>query len=342
MHETSDLRSDTVTKPTEKMKRAGMTAELGDDVMRDDKTTILLEKTAAEITGKEDALFVTSGTQGNLLALSVHSEPGSEIIMDEQSHTFVHEQGGVARIALCQPVTLPMKRGMMDLDRVREKVRAEDIHHPRTSVIECENTHNRAGGVPLEMEYLKGLRRIADECGAKVHMDGARIFNASVATGIAVKEYAAEADSVMFCLSKGLCCPIGSILAGPAEFVAKARRMRKVLGGGMRQVGFIAAAGIVALEEMVERLAEDHRRARVLGEAVAGMPGLSVDLESVRTNMVYFSVEKGPASELVERLAAEKVLCFAEGDNRQIRMVCHKDVDDDDIDRAVEALKKAV
>jgi len=340
MHDFSDLRSDTVTKPTDRMKQAAMTAPLGDDVMRDDPTTIKLEQLAARLTGKESALFCTSGTQANLLALTVQSEPGSEIIMDEESHTFLHEQGGVARIALSQPVTLPNHHGLMDLDRLSSKVRGDDIHFPRTSVIECENTHNRAGGIPLPISYLKGLRSIADECGAKIHMDGARLFNAQVATGIPAAEYASYADTVMFCLSKGLCCPIGSMLCGPADTIQKARRFRKVLGGGMRQVGFIAACGIVALEEMVDRLAEDHVRARKLGEAIASIRGLEVDLDTVQTNMVYFRVKHGTAEQFVGKLASEKVLCFAEGDNQQVRLVCHKDVDDGDIDRAITALEK--
>lgn len=340
MHEYSDFRSDTVTQPTERMKQAAMTAPLGDDVMQEDPTTNRLEVLAAKVTGKQAALFVTSGTQANLIALMTWCSPGDEVIMDDQCHVILHEQAGLARLAFAQPRTLPQKMGMMDLDAVRAAVRGEDIHFPVTRVITCENTHNRAGGVVLPINYLKGLHKIADERGLKVHIDGARLFNASVASGVPAKDIARYADSVMFCLSKGLCCPIGSVLCGTKDFIEKARRIRKLLGGGMRQTGFVTALGIVALTEMVDRLKEDHVRARRLGEGVAHIRGLSVDLETVQTNMVYFRVKNGSADALVKRLANKKVLCFAEDDDEQIRMVAHKDIDDDDVERALSALSK--
>jgi len=342
MHDFSDFRSDTVTKPTERMKQAAMTAELGDDVMQEDPTTNHLEAMAAEITGKEAALFVTSGTQANLLAMMTHCSPGDEVIMDDECHIIQHEQGGLARLAFSQARALPQKMGMMDLDAVRDAVRGNDIHYPVTRVICCEDTHNRAGGVVLPLTYLKDLRSIADEFSLKVHMDGARLFNAAVADGIPAEKITKHVDTVMFCLSKGLCCPIGSVLCGPKEFIEKARRLRKVMGAGMRQTGFVTALGIVALNEMVERLAEDHARAHRLGEGIVSIRGLEADLDTVQTNMVYFRVEDGSAKALVKKLAARKVLCFDEHGDKEIRMVTHKDIDDEDVERALEALNAEV
>ena len=268
-----DLRSDTVTTPTPEMRRAMAEAEVGDDVFMEDPTVLRLEALAAERLGKEAALFVTSGTQGNQVSLMAHTQRGDEIILDENCHIFNYEVAALAVLSAVQARTLRGRHGILDPADVRDAIRPPNIHYPRNSLICLETTHNRGGGAVYPLETLQEIRRIATEHGLAVHLDGARLFNACVAMGVPAKEVAAQADSVTFCLSKGLGAPVGSVVTGSREFIDKARRARKMLGGGMRQAGVIAAAGIVALETMVERLREDHENARSAGRGTGPTSG---------------------------------------------------------------------
>ncbi len=323
-----DLRSDTVTKPTPEMRRAMAEAEVGDDVFMEDPTVARLEALAAERLGKEAALFVTSGTQGNQVSLMAHTQRGDEIILDENCHIFNYEVAALAVLSAVQARGLRGIRGILDPADVRGAIRPPNIHYPRNSLICLESTHNRGGGSIYPLETLRAIRGIATEHGLAVHLDGARLFNACVAAGVSANEVAAQADSVTFCLSKGLAAPVGSVVTGSRDFIGKARRARKMLGGGMRQAGVIAAAGIVALETMVERLRDDHANARVLAEGLAELPGITMDLRSVQTNIVIFDMDRTDldAAGLVLKLAGHGVKCFSVGPNR-IRMVTHKDVD---------------
>jgi threonine aldolase len=337
MHEWIDFRSDTVTTPTPVMRQAMMDAEVGDDVLGDDPTIQRLETLAAATMGKDAGLFVPSGTMGNLIAIQVHTRPGDEILLDWDSHTLCYEVGGVAALAGVQTRPFRSQRGVPDIHEVAAAVQSESLHAPGTTLLVLENTHNRAGGAIIPLEVHTALYALMRERGIPLHLDGARLFNAAVATGRPAADYAAQADTVTFCLSKGLACPVGSVLCGSREFIEKARRIRKRLGGGMRQAGILAACGIVALETMVERLAEDHGRARRLAAGIAGLPGLHVEgdgnPEAVQTNMVYFTTEM-PAAAFVERLGAEKLRCLPTAAHR-IRLVTHKDVDDQDIEAAI-------
>ena len=331
-----DLRSDTVTRPTEQMRRAMASAEVGDDVFGEDPTVRRLEEKAAGLTGKQAALFVCSGTMANLVCQLCHCGRGDEIILGDQSHVFYYEQGGSAAVGGIHHRTVPnLPDGTMDLDAVASAVRPDDIHFPRSRLVIIENTHNRCSGMPIPAAYMSRLRDLADRHGLAIHVDGARIFNAAAALATTVAELAGDADSVSFCLSKGLGAPAGSMVCGDADFIAQARRARKLLGGGMRQSGILAAAGIVALEEMVDRLEEDHANARRLAEALAAIDGLTVDLERVRTNIVYVNLDpaKGPASRLVELLAGQGVMVFATASD-QIRAVSHHPLTGADMDWA--------
>jgi threonine aldolase len=338
MHDTVDLRSDTVTRPSPAMRRAMAEAEVGDDVLGDDPTIQRLESMAAERVGKEAALFVPSGTMGNNIAINVHTQPGDEILLDWEAHSLCYEVGAPAVLSGVQTRPFKSRRGVPDVAEVAEAISRPDLHSPGTTLLVLENTHNRAGGAVIPLEVHRALLDLARDRALKIHLDGARLFNAAVATGIPAKEYAACADSVSFCLSKGLGCPVGSLLCGTRGFVEKARRVRKRLGGGMRQAGVLAACGILALESNVDRLAEDHRHARRLAEGLAGLPGVTLDLEAVRTNMVYLSTE-APALEWIERLNERKVRAYATGPKR-IRLVTHLDVDSEDADRAVEEFRR--
>lgn len=307
-----DLRSDTVTLPSPAMREAMYRAELGDDVMGEDPTVNRLEALAAERMGKEAALLVASGTMGNFVSLLSHCRRGDEVILGDQSHIYHYEAGGVSALGggVFHPV--PTGRlGELGLPDLEAAIRpaASDIHYAPAGLICVENTHNRCGGTVLSPAYLESVRALADRMKLPVHLDGSRIFNAAVAGGCPVRELVQEVDSVQFCLSKGLAAPIGSLVCGTAAFIAQAKRYRKMVGGGMRQAGIIAAAGIVALSEMVERLAEDHRNARILAEGLAELPGLQIDLETVQTNLVIFTTENGRLESpvLIKRLAAEGV-----------------------------------
>jgi threonine aldolase len=338
-----DLRSDTVTKPTPAMREAMYRAEVGDDVYGEDPTVNKLEEMAADRLGKEAALFVSSGTMGNLVALLTHCQRGDEIILGDRSHTFLFEQGGMASLGGVTPYPVPNQDdGTIRLDHIANAIRPDNPHFPRTQLICLENTHNMGNGTALPVAYMQEVARLAREHGLKVHLDGARVFNAAIALDVDVSDIVESVDSVMFCLSKGLSAPVGSLVCGSADFISEARRARKAVGGGMRQAGIIAAAGVVALEQMIERLAEDHDRARFLAEQLAELRG--VDVAPVTTNILYFQITddvlKSPeqvASELAER----GVLVNSRGGGL-FRAVTHYGISDEDIERALTAIRQVV
>jgi len=332
-----ELRSDTMTRPTPAMRKAMADAEVGDDVFGEDPTVNRLEAMAAERLGKEAALYVPSGTMANLVSQMVHCGRGDEMILGSLAHSFYYEQGGSAALASIHPRTVPNQLdGTLRLDELEAAIRGDNIHFPRTRLIALENTHNLCGGAPLQPHYLRAVGDIARRHGIKLHIDGARLFNAAAALGVPAKDLALEADSVSFCLSKGLAAPVGSVIGGSKDFIREARRARKVLGGGMRQAGVLAAAGIVALTEMAERLAEDHANARRLAVGLAGMAGLQLDPERYRTNIVYFDVVKPgfTAADLVAALQKAGVRMLASG-TRTLRAVTHYEVTAADIDYAL-------
>ncbi len=339
-----DLRSDTVTRPTREMRKAMADAEVGDDVFGEDPTVRKLEEAAAARLGKEAALFVASGTMANLVSLLVHCGRGDEMILGDQAHIFYYEQAGSAAVGGIHPRTVPNRPdGTVDLDTVAAAVRADDVHFPRSRLLVLENTHNRCNGSPLTAGYMTEAGNLAHGLGLKLHVDGARIFNAAVALGTTPAELVAPADSASFCLSKGLSAPVGSMVCGSSAFVAEARRTRKLLGGGMRQAGVLAAAGLVALTRMVDRLEEDHQNAKRLAAGLAGIEGLAVALERVRTNLVFIDTrETGmTAPKLVDRLKSLGTLCLASGP-QQIRAVTHHPLTAADIDDALTAFREAV
>lgn len=339
MHAIVDLRSDTVTRPTQEMRRVMAEAEVGDDVFEDDPTINRLQEIAAARLGKEAALFVPSGTMGNAVALKTHTQAGDEVLMDADAHSMLYEVGLPATIAHVLTRQFSSRQGIPNVDEILSRIHKPNLHAPGTRLIVLENTHNRAGGAVIPLETHRAIWRAAQEREVAVHVDGARLFNASIASGVAVSEFAACADSVTFCLSKGLGCPVGSVLCGSRAFILKARRVRKMLGGGMRQAGILAAAGIYALEHHVERLADDHRRARLLAQGISGVAGLSLDAAEPPTNMVYFDTSR-PAEEFVDLLSSmHNVLSHATASHR-IRLVTHLDVDDEDVDRAVDAIRQ--
>ncbi|HEY75813.1 MAG TPA: low-specificity L-threonine aldolase [Thermoflexia bacterium] len=338
-----DLRSDTVTHPTPEMREAMYRAEVGDDVFGEDPTVNQLEAMAAERMGKEAALFVASGTMGNLVALLTHCGRGDEAIVGDQSHTFLFEQGGMAALGGITPRPIPNQPdGTLRLEDIETAIRPDNVHFPRTRLICLENTHNMCNGTPLTPEYTAEVARLARRHGLKVHLDGARVFNAAAALGVDVKELVREVDSVMFCLSKGLCAPVGSLLCGDADFIAEARRARKVVGGGMRQAGVLAAAGIVALEKMTQRLAEDHERARRLAKGLAQIPGIEVG--PVHTNILYFRLTEEATrtpEEVVDGLAERGVRILGR-ENGRFRAVTHYWITDEDIDRTLQAMREVM
>ncbi len=337
-----ELRSDTMTRPTPAMRQAMAAAEVGDDVFGEDPTVNRLEAKAAEKLGKEAALLVPSGTMANLASLLAHCGRGEEVILGSLSHTFIYEQGGMAAVGGITPHTVPNREdGSLPLEAIEAAVRSDNLHFPRTRLLMLENTHNRCGGAPLDLAYMNAAAEIARRHGLSLHVDGARLFNAAAALGVDARELAAPADSVCFCLSKGLAAPVGSVVCGSREFIGRARRARKLLGGGMRQAGVIAAAGLVALEEMVGRLAEDHAHARKLAEGLAAIPGIAIDPARVRTNIVYFDVAKPglTAAELLRRLEREGVRMLATG-TRTVRAVTHYEVTAAGIDHALAMLSK--
>jgi threonine aldolase len=338
-----DLRSDTVTKPTLRMRRAMMEAEVGDDVYGEDPTVNLLERRAAEIAGKEAALFVPTGTMGNTIAVKLLTEHGQEVICDSRAHLLDYEMSMVAWFSGCVLRTIATENGVLSWEQVKRLIKPVNPYSAPTGLVEIENPHNMHGGSVYPMKTVHEICDGAHERGVKVHMDGARIFNAAAALGMPVKEIAAPADTVMFCLSKGLGAPAGSILAGPAERIATGRLSRTRLGGGMRQVGVLAAPCLVALEDSPRLLEDDHRNARWMAERLARMPGVRIDLAAVATNIVVFDVsESGLApAEISARLKERGVLLNAINE-RQLRAVTHYDVSREDCARAIEALAEVL
>jgi threonine aldolase len=335
-----DLRSDTVTLPTPAMRQAMFEAELGDDVYGEDPTVNRLEASAAARLGKEAAVFVPSGTMANLVCLLSHCDRGDEAIMGHMAHTFLFEAGGSAAVGGIHPRTVTNQPdGTLDLLDIEAVIRdPNNLHYPRTRLICLENTHNRCGGAVLSPAYMAQVRALADRYGLAIHLDGARVFNAAVALGVYPSDLVAGADSVSFCLSKGLSAPVGSLVCGSAEFIRRARRHRKMLGGGMRQAGILAAAGLLALETMVDRLADDHANARRLAEGLASLSGIALDPARVATNIVIFQL--GPdaisAGDFVAGLSSRGVEMGAIG-GRGIRAVTHYGIDAADVDRALAA-----
>ncbi len=336
-----DLRSDTVTRPTAAMRRAMAEAEVGDDVFGDDPTVQALERRLAALAGKEAALYVPSGTMGNQLAVASQTQPGDEVLLEAESHIFFYEQGGIAANSGCLAHVVRGTRGVLPVEALTGAIRAEDDHVARLGLACAENTHNRAGGAIVPLGALRDLAAAARERGVRVHLDGARLWNASVATGIPIAEWATTADTVMMCFSKGLGAPIGSILVGPAETVRRARRIRKRWGGGMRQVGILAAACLHALDHHVARLAEDHARARTLAAGFAAAPGVSVVPPD--TNIVFVRLENPALTPppLLAFLRERGVLMSAYGPDL-VRAIVHLDVDDAGISRAIEAFRAGV
>jgi len=340
MHDTVDLRSDTLTLPTPAMREAMARAEVGDDVWEEDPTVRRLEELAARRVGKDAALFVSSGTQGNLVSVLTQTRPGQEVILDADSHIFNYEVAAAAVFGGVQTLPVKTARGFLAPEQVRDHIRPSNVHIPVTGLVCLENTHNRHGGTCCTPEEIGAVAAVAHAAGVPVHLDGARIWNAAVALGRPVAEFARHTDSITFCLSKGLAAPVGSLVCGSTDFIARARRIRKMLGGGMRQVGILAAAGLVALESMIDRLAEDHVNARQLADGVARLPRARVDLASVQTNIVIFHVDRpGGAAELVTGSLARKVKIHQIGPT-SIRCVTHKDVDGEDVGRAIEAFRE--
>ncbi len=339
-----DLRSDTITKPSAAMRAAMAEAEVGDDVFGDDPTVNRLEALSAELVGKEAGLFVASGTMGNLVSLLAQCGRGDEVIVGDQAHTFVNEQGGMAALGGIQPRTLRNRPdGTLALAEVEGAIRGANIHYPRTRLVTVENTQNLCGGNPLTPDYMRQLGALTRRRGLRLHVDGARIFNAAVALGVDVKDLVADADSLTFCLSKGLGAPVGSVVCGDKAFVDEARRARKVLGGGMRQAGILAAGGIYALQHNVARLAEDHCNAAALEAGLAGLPGILPEPVQVRTDILYITIERPDLNggQLAARLGELGVLITSSGPKR-VRAVTNYHVTTEDIPLVVEAFRQAL
>ncbi|MFN7172340.1 MAG: threonine aldolase family protein [Fimbriimonadaceae bacterium] len=338
MSEVIDLRSDTVTRPTPEMFEAMRQAALGDDVLGDDPTVMRLEQLAAERTGKESAVFVPSGTMGNQIALAVHCRPGDAVLFEQQAHILYYEVGAPAVIANVVCWSLPSENGILEPKAVSAAVLKKSLHTPGTTLLCIENTHNRHGGRVTSVERMAEYRVIADEKGFKIHLDGARVFNAAAYLGVPVSDLTTAVDSVTFCLSKGLRAPVGSVLCGSSEFIDEARIWRKRLGGGMRQSGLLAACGILALERYADRLSEDHDRAKRLAAELQAFPGMTCDPSGIQTNIVLVDTDI-PAAVWESELASEGVLSIPFGDNR-LRFMTHADIDDAMISSALEKIRK--
>jgi len=336
-----DLRSDTVTQPSKEMRQAMMWAEVGDDVYGEDPSINKLENLAAEMLGKEAGLFVASGTMGNLIAVLSHTRPGDEVLLEAESHLYYYETGGVAAIAGVMPRLFYSQEGIVKPDHIVDILRSPNIHFPAPTLLCMENTHNRAGGVVMDAIQTQEICILAKKNGLRTHLDGARIFNAAIALNVPVEVMVYPYDSVMFCLSKGLGAPAGSLLVGTKDWIGQARRWRKMLGGGMRQAGVLAVCGIIALEKMVNRLQEDHRLARLLAVGLRDIQGLSVDPEKVRTNIVKITVSGrwGSAPKIRQALKEEGILVNALGETA-VRMVTHKDVDEAQIKHLISTVRR--
>jgi len=337
---TIDLRSDTVTRPAAEMRRIMAEAEVGDDVFGEDPTVNRLQRRTAELLGKQAALFVPSGTMANQIAIGCHTRPGDEVICEADCHSFNYEGGAPALLSGAQMRTLKGKRGVITANQIRDAIRPADHHFPRSRLILLENTHNRAGGAVFPLHEIEAIARLAGERNLAMHLDGARLWNASVATGVAPADYARAFDSISVCLSKGLGAPVGSLVAGDREMIDRAHRLRKLFGGGMRQAGIVAAAGLYALEHHIARLEQDHRRARDLAEHMNGLEGVSVDLEATRTNIVIATLE-GSAFELAEQLRRHGLLSIAFSEHK-IRFVTHIDIGEEDIQEAKRILNRVL
>lgn len=340
-----DLRSDTVTWPTDAMRQAMAVAHVGDDVYGEDPTVNRLQEMGAAMMGKEAGLFVASGTMGNLVAMLAHCGRGEEVILGNKAHTFLYEAGGISALGglhSCQLINQP--DGTLLLDDIRAAIRPDESHHPVSRLVSLENTHNRCGGVSLSAEYTRSVGELAKEHGLLLHLDGARIFNAAADQGVPGRILAEPADSVTFCLSKGLCAPVGSVLCGSKAFIQRAHRIRKQLGGGMRQAGILAAAGIVALETMVDRLAEDHARAKKLAEGLASLPGLDLEPGTPHTNMIFCGLAEHiqlDTREFLLRLAEYGVRVGVAG-KRRFRLVVHYWIDDAGVEQTLHALQEVL
>lgn len=336
-----DFRSDTVTKPTPAMRRAMAEAEVGDDVYGEDPTVHRLEELAAQMLGKEAAVFVPSGTMGNLISVLSHCGRGDEVILGDNAHIFYYEQGGMSALGGVHPRTVPnLPDGTIDLDRMEAAIRGDDEHYPISRLVALENTHNRCGGRVLPVAYVDAVGALAHSHGLALHVDGARLWNAAVALGLPPARLVQEADSVSCCLSKGLAAPVGSVVAGSADFIKRARRNRKLVGGAMRQSGVIAAAGIVALTEMVDRLAEDHANARLLAQGVTQIADLAVNVAAVETNIIVVSVTREDLSaEQVASAMAERGVLLNALDQKRIRVVTNYHISATDVEAALDAFE---
>ena len=336
-----DLRSDTLTMPSPQMREVMAKAPVGDDVYGEDPSIRALEERAAELTGKQAAVFVASGTMGNLLGVLALARSGQEIIADAESHVFNAEGGGAAALGGIQIRPLTSEAGVLSASQVEAAIRpTNDYHAPLTRAICVENTHNHAGGVVWPLEALGALRDVADRHQISIHLDGARLFNAAVALGVPATDITAYADTVTFCISKGLAAPVGSVLCGSPEAIDTARRWRKMVGGGWREAGSLAAAGVFALEHNIDRLADDHRNARTLAEGLAELPGIEIDLERVQTNLVFLELTRQPAAEFLEACAREGVL--GGGGGHRVRFVTHYGIDAADIQHALRVCAAAL
>lgn len=338
-----DLRSDTVTKPSKEMREFMISAEVGDDVFGEDPTVNKLQETVAELLGKEAALYVPSGTMGNQLCIKAHTQPFDELICDKDAHIYNYESGSIAGLSHVQVIPLNGKNGIFSAEQVEEVIRPDAYYLPKTRLVCVENTHNRGGGSIFPLEEIKRIKEIVDKYNLKYHLDGARLWNASIATGVSLKEYAKYFDSVSVCLSKGLGAPVGSVIAGTKEFIKIAHRFRKAWGGGMRQVGILAAAGLYAIENNFNRIAEDHRRAKYFAQEISKISRIKLDPESVQTNIVLFEVEGLTAAEVIQIVKDPSKtgasLLLSVGKKYLVRAVTHLDVNDDNIEEAIRIIK---
>jgi len=337
-----DLRSDTVTLPSNEIRQAIFDAELGDDVFQEDKNVNLLEKQAATLSGKESALLVPSGTMGNLISFLVHCSRGTEAILGNKSHTFIYEAGGISAFGGIHSHQLENSDdGLINIDHIKQAIRVDNVHFPKTSLISLENTHNMCFGSPISKDYIDQVSNVAKENNLKMHIDGARIFNATTALNITLSSLIENVDSVTFCLSKGLACPIGSVVCGSKDFIESARRMRKALGGGMRQAGIIAAAGLIAINKLETQISEDHDNAQLLADGLNQIDGLDIDKNKVKTNIMYFELKSDTVSSkyLLKEMQNQGILFFEVSPNRY-RLVTHYGITESDIIYTLEAFQK--
>lgn len=340
MNNIINLRSDTCTLPTDEMRQAMAMSVVGDDTYDEDPTVKRLESLAADILGKEDSLFVSSGTMGNLISLMTHCSAGQEVILEAESHIYYYEVGGMSRVGGLMPRLVAGKNGIMDPDDIKKALREYNLHYPTTGLICLESSHNRGGGTVVPLEYMERTLDLAREQGLPVHLDGARIFNASFYLGVDPKVIASKVDSVMFCLSKGLSAPVGSMLCGTKDFIKGARKIRKLLGGGLRQSGVIAAPGVVALETMIPRLVEDNNNAQRLAEGLMRIPGILIDMSTVQTNMVVFDVSGlgSTAKEFSSKLYEQYRIKSSTRPPYRIRMVTNRHISLQDIDYTIQSV----